>query len=121
MPYNIQGNNVSLSTEPFLHGNNKHYVPLRDVVESLGGTVAFDNMSKTASATIGQWTANLQMGDANVNVAGADGSNTPVSLTAPPFVQEDQMFVPFDFFRDAFGYNVSFDGDTFNITNPNAA
>ena len=46
MPYNIQGNTVTLGTEPFLHANNKHYVPLRDVAESLNGNVSFDNDPK---------------------------------------------------------------------------
>jgi hypothetical protein len=114
MPYNIQGNQVSLGEEPFLHGNNKHYVPLRDVVEQLGGTVAFDNNTKMATAAIGQWTARITMGDSNVDVSG-----TPVTLTAEPFVRDGQMYVPFDFFRDAFGYNVSLNGDTLNISLPN--
>ena len=116
MPYNIQGQEIRLGTEPFLHSNDKHYVPLRDVVEELGGTVSFDNSTKIATATIGQWVATIQMADRNVDVSG-----TAVTLTADPFVQDGQMFVPFDFFRDAFGYSVSIAGDTVNITNPNVA
>ena len=115
MPYNIQGNAVSLGAEPFLH-NNKHYVPLRDLVHALGGTVAFDNDTKVATASIGQWTATVQMADENVDVSG-----TPVTLSAPPYVEDGQMYVPFDFFHDAFGYTVSLAGDTVNIENPNAA
>ena len=116
MPYNIQGQDVQSGSEPFLHGNNKHYVPLRDMVDALGGTVAFDNESKSATASIGQWTATIQMGNENVTVSG-----TPVMLSAPPFVEDGQMFVPFDFFHDAFGYSVSMAGDTVNVSNPNAA
>ena len=115
MPFNIQGTPVNLGTEPFLH-NNKHYVSLREVVDALGGTVAFDNNSKTATATIGQWAASVQMANENVDVSG-----TPVTLSSPPYVEDGQMYVPFDFFRDAFGYAVSIAGDTVNITNPNAA
>jgi len=115
MPYNIQGNTENLGTEPFLH-NNKHYVPLRDVVEALGGNVTFDNDSKTSIATIGQWTANVQMANRSVDVSG-----TAVTLSADPYVEDGQMFVPFDFFRDAYGYEVSFSGETMNIVNPNAA
>ena len=116
MPYNIQGREVSLGAEPFLHSNNKHYVPLRDLVEALGGTVSFDNDAKVATATIGQWKATVQMANKQVDVSG-----TPVTLSADPFVQDGQMYVPFDFFRDAYGYDVSIAGDTVNITNPNAA
>lgn len=119
MPYNIQGETVRLGAEPFLH-NDKHYVPLRDVVNALGGTVSFDNNTKMATAAIGQWTARLVMGDRNVDVSG-----TPVTLSADPYVEDEQMYVPFDFFRDAFGYEVSLASDDagdplMNITNPNA-
>lgn len=120
MPYTIQGNLVDLGAEPFLH-NDKHYVPLRDVLSALGGNVSFDNNAKSATATIGQWSATIQMGNRDITVAGANGSTTPVTLTADPYVEDGQMYVPFDFFRDAFGYQVSFAGDTMNITNPNSA
>ena len=118
MPYNIQGNAVDISTEPFLH-NDKHYVPLRDVVEALGGSVDFDNDTKVAHAKIGPWDAEVPMGDTNVTVTG-NGSTTPVTLTAPAYVEDDAFYVPFDFLRDAFGYQVSFDDDTLSIVNPNA-
>lgn len=119
MPYNIQGNTVSLGTEPF-EQNGKHYIPLRDVVQQLGGTLDFDNTTKTADATIGPWTAHIQMGDRNITVDG-NGSTTPVTLTADPYVDTNgEMFVPFDLLRDAYGYDVSFSGDTLNIVNPNA-
>ena len=119
MPYNIQGNAVNLETEPFMHGD-KHYVSLREVTEALGGQLSFDNDSKVASANIGPWTANVQMGTENIEVVG-NGATTPVNLTAPSYIDGDQMYVPFDFFHDAFGYAVSFDNETVSITNPNAA
>jgi hypothetical protein len=117
MPYTIQGNTVTLGTEPFLH-NGKHYVPLRDVIEQLGGSVTFDNDTKTATATIATFNATIQMGDRNIDVSG-----TPVTLTADPFVEDGQMFVPFDFFHDAYGYEVNLDPNTkaMSIVNPNAA
>jgi hypothetical protein len=118
MPYIIDGSDVTIGTEPFLH-NDKNYVPLRDVVENLNGSVTFDNDTKTAVATIGPWAANVQMGATDITVDG-NGGTTPVTLTAPAFVDNDEMFVPFDFFRDAFGYNVGFSDGTVTITNPNA-
>ena len=119
MPYNIQGNMISLNTEPFMH-DGKHYVSLREVTEALGGNLGFDNSSKTATATIGPWAAQVQMDNGGVSVTG-NGNTTPVSLTAPPYIEDGEMYVPFDFFRDAYGYDVSFAGDTVSIMNPNAA
>lgn len=120
MPFNIQGQTVDLGTEPFIH-NNKHYVSLREVVNALGGTVTFNNDTKAATATIGQWVATVQMANRNVDVSG-----TVVSLTADPYVEDGQMYVPFDFFRDAYGYDVAAASDdaggpTISITNPNVA
>jgi hypothetical protein len=120
MPYVIQGNATTLETEPFVL-NGKHYIPLREVVSALGGSVSFDNDAKVAQSTIGPWTAALTMGDENITVTGDNGSTTPVTLTAPPYVEGDQFFVPFDFLRDAYGYDVSFSDETLNIVNPNAA
>lgn len=117
MPFNIQGNTVELGTEPFLR-NDKNYVSLREVTEALGGQVTFDNSSKTAQATIGPWVANVPMASDEVTVEG-NGTTTPVTITAPAYVDNDEMYVPFDFFRDAYGYDVTFDSGTISITNPN--
>jgi hypothetical protein len=118
MPYTIQGQDVSISTEPILD-NGKHYIPLREIVEALGGEVSFDNESKQASAVIGPWNATVNPDDTQVTVVG-NGQTVPVTLTAPPVLSEGTLYVPFDFLRDAFGYNVSFDNETVHIVNPNA-
>lgn len=114
MPYNIGGSEYYFASEPFLK-NNKNYVPLRDTVETLGGSVTFDNATKTAMATIASYVATVTEGDTKVDVSG-----TPVTLTAAPLIQDGEMFVPFDFFRDAYGYDTAFDNGTVSITNPNA-
>lgn len=118
MPYRIQGQDVSLGAEPTLI-NDKHYIPLRDVITSLGGTVDYDNMSKSAYAKIGPWQARITDGSNDVMVTGDDGTNTPVNLTAAPTMQDGEMYVPWDFLRDAYGYQVSLDNGTLEITNPN--
>lgn len=117
MPYLIQGKSVSLATEPFLEGD-KHFVSLREIAEALGGSLAFDNSTKVASVTIAPWTAPVEEGNTSL-MASSNGKEVPVTLSAPPYVENDEMFVPFDFFRDAFGYQVAFNDDTVSITNPN--
>ena len=44
------------------------------------------------------------MADRNIDVSG-----TPVTLQSDPFVENDLMYVPATFFKDAFGYNVEVD------------
>ena len=109
MPYLLNGQEAPISEEP-LEKDGKNYVPLEAIVQNLGGTVGWDDAAKMARATIGQWTANVQMGNQNVDVNG-----TPVTLTAPPYVESGQMYVPWDFFRDAYGYKASMQNGTLDI------
>lgn len=103
MPYTLQGQPASISQEPRIQ-MNRTYVPLEEITQQLGGSTTWDNDSKTATASIGQWTATIRMADTNVDVSG-----TAVSLVAPPFVEDGVMWVPAQFFHDAFGYQVNID------------
>jgi len=103
MPYNLQGQPASISQEPRIE-MGRTYVPLDEVTQQLGGTTTWDNDQKVATATIGQWTATLRMADENADVSG-----TPVQLNAAPFVEDGVMWVPAQFFHDAFGYQVNID------------
>ena len=114
MPYAIQNNSVSISQEPEVR-NGRTYVPLREIAEQLGGRVSWDNSSKRATVTIGQWVANVDMDNTHVDVSG-----TPVTLQAAPMVEGGEMWVPASFFKDAFGYQVDINGSNINIVNPNA-
>lgn len=87
-----------------------YYVPLHEVTTALGGQVTWDNNTKMAAAVIGQWTANVQMMNPAVDVNG-----TVVNISAPPVVEDGKMYVPWDFFRDCYGYKAAMDGDTLTI------
>lgn len=106
MPYQLLGQTADISVEPIL-SNNKHYVPLTEIVQALGGNVKWDQDTKTATATIGQWAAQVQEGETAIDVSG-----TPVTLTSAPVIEDGTMYVPWDFFRDAYGYTSSFNTDT---------
>lgn len=115
MAYSIQGQSVSVGGEPQVV-QGRTYVPLRELVQQLGGTSTWDNDAKRATITIGQWVATVNMADTNVDVSG-----TAVTLQAPPFVDEQgTMWVPASFFHDAFGYNVNINGTNISIVNPAA-
>lgn len=109
MPYQINGQTLSAAA-PQPRGENL-YVPLADLVEALGGQVSWDNNQKLATATIGKWTATIRMADRNIDVSG-----TPVTLSGDPYVEQDVMWVPANFFRDAFGYQVAADPGSQNVS-----
>ena len=113
MPYSIQNQSISIGQEPQVV-EGRTYVPLRDLVQQLGGTLSWDNNSKRATVTIGKWVASVDMANTHVDVSG-----TPVTLQAPPFVDDsDTMWVPASFFKDAFGYDVDINGQNISIVNP---
>jgi len=110
MPYNLQGQPASISQEPRVE-SGRTYVPLDEVARQLGGSTTWDNDQKLATATLGQWTATIRMADPNVDVSG-----TAVQLNAPPFVEDGVMWVPAQFFHDAFGYQVAIDPGSSEIS-----
>jgi len=109
MPYVLNGRSVDVDEEPTVR-EGRNYVPLEAVVQNLGGTVTWEDATKTARATIGQWTAAVQMANPVVDVSG-----TRVTLADAPYIENDTMYVPWYFFRDAFGYKVEMEGDTLNV------
>ena len=112
MGYSLNGQNVSISEEP-LERDGKNYVPLAEVTRGLGGSASWDNDTKTATTSIGQWTAQIQMANQDVYVSSNDGRSQTVSLSAAPYVENDTMYVPWDFFRDVYGYQTSMQNGQF--------
>ena len=110
MSYTLNGQAVSLSEEPHIK-DGVVYVPLKDVVESLGGSVNWDNETKTAAATIGQWTATFQMAENTASVNGA-----AVTYSAPSYVANDTLYVPVDFFEQAYGYKLAGSGTDVSLS-----
>jgi hypothetical protein len=110
MSYTVNGQPGRVSEEPRTV-EGQLYVPLADLVEQLGGRVSWDNEGKVATATIGQWVATIRMADRNVDVSG-----TAVRLSGDPVVDQGTMYVPATFFKDVYGYNVSADASSGNVS-----
>jgi len=109
MPYTLNGQPASLTEEPH-DQNGTVYVPFKQVVEGLGGSVTWDNQTKTATATIGQWAANFMLAADTADVNG-----TTVQFSAPSYVDNGELYVPADFFHNAYGYNVTANGTDVSI------
>jgi len=120
MPYMILGSAASVSSEPEVY-DGRTYVPFREVVQRLNGTATWDNASKQATATIGEWEATVNPEDTQVNVRNTTNGNvTPVTLNGTPRLSEDgELWVPASFFQTAYGYAVNISGQNITISNPN--
>jgi len=109
MPYTLNGQPATIDQEP-LDQDGTVYVPLKHVVEALGGSVTWDNTTKTASAKVATWNAVFKLGDENIDVNG-----TQVQFTAPPLDEDGQVWVPAQFFHNAYGYKVEATGANVSI------
>jgi len=112
MPYTINGQPANIAEEPH-DKNGTAYVPFRQVVQALGGTVTWDNTNKIAAATIGQWTAKFALA-ANT----ADVNGTTVNFSSPSYDDKGELYVPADFFHNAYGYVVQANGTNVSIALP---
>jgi hypothetical protein len=104
MPYEIGGRPVQLSEEP-RNLNGPVYVPLREVLEAMGGQASWDPSSKTAGATLNGRHARVPNGSTTMDV---DGQS--VSMSVPSMMDGNTFWVPIEFFGKAFGTHLVADG-----------
>jgi len=97
MPYVIGGQSVQLEDEP-KNLNGPVYVPLRQVVEAIGGKTTWENSTKTAGATVNGRHARIDSDSASFDVDGRT-----VTMSVPSFMEGNQVWVPIEFFDKAFG------------------
>ncbi len=110
MPYTLNGQQAHIDEEPHDH-EGRVFVPLRPVVAALGGVVTWDHEAGQVAATIGQWTANFKIGDDTAAVNG-----TVVQFPAPAHAEGGELYVPAEFFHNAYGYKVEAGGAHVSIS-----
>jgi hypothetical protein len=71
--------------------NNVQYIPIKPVVQQLGGTVDWDNNAKSAVINVRDKTAQVFAGQQGVRVNGQD-----TKLSGETFVDGDTLYVPED-------------------------
>lgn len=86
---------------------SKLLVPLKDVMEELGGSTRWSSRTNTIRARLGNRTANLKIGS---QVAAMDDRD--VWLDVAPRTVNGTTMVPLNFFEDAFGATVRWNSST---------
>ena len=109
MPYYINDVEASISPEPNLK-DGINFVPLRQVLDNVGGSVKWSDDGKIANVTLGLVMAAVQMDNGTVLV-----NAKMIDLPAKPYVEGEMLFVPWQFFRDALGYKANVVGDKFYL------
>jgi hypothetical protein len=119
----VNGNPITFPNQQPLMENDRVFVPLRGVFETLGAKVNWDPASQTVTAFRGRTKIQLTIGQ---NTASVDGQ--PVQLDVAAQVLQGSTMVPLRFVGEALGNNVKWDsanntviisgGGDYNIPNP---
>jgi hypothetical protein len=109
------GSNIVLDAVPVIV-EGRTLVPIRAVVESLGGTVAWDAGSQTVTITLGTTQLKLVIGRSTALV---NGKSTAIDSTNPKVVsliQNGRTMLPLRFVAESLGADVQWNGSTQTIT-----
>ncbi|OGO84573.1 MAG: hypothetical protein A2Y22_03060 [Clostridiales bacterium GWD2_32_59] len=94
-----------------LISNNRTLVPIRAIVEELGGSVAWNNADQKISVLLGTKAIELWIGNKTTNVNGIE----KMTDVAPQIINERTM-VPLRYVIDNLGFNVSWDEVSKKVT-----
>jgi hypothetical protein len=96
--------------------NNRTLLPIRAIIEALGGTVGWDPNEKKVTVTLGSTTLELWIGK---SIAKVNGIDTPIDATNSKVVPEiinGRTMLPLRFVTENLGCDVQWDGTTKTIT-----
>ena len=77
------------------------YIPLKKALDQIGGQVEWDNAAKRATVHANGKTILVTLGNTSVEANG-----TVTTLSQPPLVDDNVLYVTEDFFTNVVGQNV---------------
>jgi len=113
--FTVNGVSQSLDSPPVIK-NGRTLVPIRAIIESLGGTVSWDGVARKATVALGDTSLELWIGK---SVARVNGMNTPIDSTNAKVVPEiinGRTMLPLRFVSENLGATVTWEQSTQTIT-----
>jgi len=106
---------VALEAAPLLGTGNRTLVPLRAIVEAMGGTVQWDAALRRATSSLGMTTVELII---DSNKAKVNGKSVPIDANASvvPLIVSGRTMLPLRFVTESLGAQVSYQQSTKTIT-----
>lgn len=102
----LNGNRLSLPMDPVIK-DGRTLVPIRPIFESLGGTVDWNNSTRTVTGRQNNKIIKLQIDN---RIAELDGKD--VTLDVPATILNGSTFVPVRFIGESLGAKVDWNNDT---------
>jgi hypothetical protein len=113
--FTVNGTPNTLDSPPIIK-NSRTLLPIRPVVEALGGTVGWDGTERKVTVSLGSTTIELWIGK---NTARVNGTDTPIDSTNPKVVPEiinGRTMLPLRFVTENLGCELQWDPNTKTIT-----
>ena len=90
--------------------NNRAYVPVRSIFESLGADVEYSASAKTVTAIDGDTNVTFAVGGDEISIT-ENGALNKITTDAPSFISGDTVYVPVRFAAEAFNCSVGWDSE----------
>lgn len=113
--FSVNGHLMGLDSPPVIK-NGRTLVPIRAIIESLGGTVGWDGAARKATVALGSASIDLWIGK---SVASVNGVQTPVdsaNVNVVPEIMNGRTMLPLRFVSENLGCSVEWADATKTIT-----
>jgi len=113
--FTVNGISNTLDSPPIIK-NSRTLLPIRAIIEALGGTVGWDTTAKKVTVTLGSTTIELWIGKSIAKVNGVDTSIDSANPKVVPEIINSRTMLPLRFIAENLGCDVQWDGTTKTIT-----
>jgi hypothetical protein len=113
--FTVNGSIRTLDSPPIIK-NGRTLLPIRAVIEALGGTVGWDPNEKKVTVTLGSTTIELWIGKSIAKVNSIDTLIDSTNSKVVPEIINSRTMLPLRFVTENLGCNVQWDGTTQTIT-----
>ncbi len=104
-----------IDVAPFIT-NGSTMIPLRGLIEEMGGKITWDGETQTIGVDNGKYKITLQICNHLVYVEDPVYGSVRYTLLNYPIISENRTFIPVRFVSEQLGYNVLWDGATGTVT-----
>jgi photosystem II stability/assembly factor-like uncharacterized protein len=96
--------------------NNRTFLPIRTIIESVGGSIAWEESTRTVTIRLAQTIIELIIDKAEAKVNGKSQLIDPADSKVSPFVQNGRTMLPLRFVGEATNMRIEWQAETQTIT-----
>jgi hypothetical protein len=113
--FTVDGTSKTLDSPPVIR-NGRTLVPIRVIIEALGGTVAWDKVARKETVTLGATAVELWTGKDTATVNGVSTRIDPADAKVIPEIISGRTMLPLRFVSENLGCSVVWVNATRTIT-----